>query len=72
MKSLKGQKKNKVLVRKEKGNLPVRWIKDIVNKLLDLQGLKGMVYVKGGLKEGDKIALDNAYVLQQGMKVEVR
>jgi len=42
MKSLKGQKKNKVLVRKEKGNLPVRWIKDIVNKLLDLQGLKGI------------------------------
>ena len=42
MKSLKNQKKNKVLIRKEKGKLPVKWIKDLVNKLLDLQGLKGI------------------------------
>ncbi|RMH81426.1 MAG: efflux RND transporter periplasmic adaptor subunit [Acidobacteria bacterium] len=33
---------------------------------------KGVVYVKGDLREGDKIALENAYLLQQGMKVEVR
>ncbi len=33
---------------------------------------QGVVYVKGNLKEGEKIALENAYVLQQGVKVEVR
>lgn len=33
---------------------------------------EGFVYVKGELKDGDNIALDNAYILQQGMKVEVK
>ncbi|RMH01278.1 MAG: efflux RND transporter periplasmic adaptor subunit [Aquificota bacterium] len=33
---------------------------------------KGVVYVKGGLKPEDKIALENAYLLQQGIRVEVR
>ncbi|MCS7171064.1 MAG: efflux RND transporter periplasmic adaptor subunit [Aquificaceae bacterium] len=32
----------------------------------------GVVYVKGDLKEGEGIALENAYVLQQGIKVEVK
>lgn len=31
-----------MLIRKEKGKLPVKWIKDLVNKLLDLQGLHGI------------------------------
>ncbi len=33
---------------------------------------QGIVYVKGELKDGEGIALENAYVLQQGVKVEVR
>lgn len=33
---------------------------------------RGMVYVKGELKPEDKVALENAYILQQGVKVEVR
>ncbi len=38
---MKEQKKNKVLVRKEKGKLRVKWVRDIVSKLLDIQGLEG-------------------------------
>ncbi len=39
MKSLKGQRKNKILVRKDKGRISTRWIKNIVKKLLDQKGL---------------------------------
>lgn len=39
---MKEQKKNKVLVRKEKGKVRIRWIRDIVSKLLDSQGLEGI------------------------------
>lgn len=42
MRSLKGQRKNRVLVRKEKGKLQVKWVKDVVGKLLELQGLNGV------------------------------
>ncbi|QWK12836.1 MAG: efflux RND transporter periplasmic adaptor subunit [Aquificota bacterium] len=59
------------------GNKNILWrIENGVAQAVEVEVLKqgqgSMVYVKGGLKEGDKIALDNAYVLQQGMKVEVR
>lgn len=39
MKSLKGQRKNKILVRKDKGRISTRWIKNIIKKLLDQKGL---------------------------------
>ncbi len=39
MKSLKGQRKNKILVRKDKGRISTKWIKNIVKKLLDQKGL---------------------------------
>ncbi|WP_448587878.1 efflux RND transporter periplasmic adaptor subunit [Thermocrinis sp.] len=42
---------------------------------VDVQVLKqekGTAYVKGDLKEGDKIALDNASILREGVKVEIR
>ncbi|MEJ7620816.1 MAG: rRNA maturation RNase YbeY [Aquificaceae bacterium] len=42
MKSLKEQKKNKVLVRKEKGKVRIRWVRDIVSKLLEIRGLEGI------------------------------
>lgn len=37
---MKGQEKNRVLIRKEKGRLRVRWVRDIIIKLLQAQGLK--------------------------------
>ncbi len=39
---MKEQKKNKVLVRKEKGKVRIRWVRDITGKLLDIQGLEGV------------------------------
>ncbi len=39
---MKEQKKNKVLVRKEKGKVRIRWVRDIAGKLLDIQGLEGV------------------------------
>ena len=39
---MKEQKKNKVLVRKEKGKVRIRWVRDIVSKLLDSQSLEGI------------------------------
>ncbi len=39
---MKEQKKNKVLVRKEKGKVRIRWVRDIVSKLLDSQSLEGV------------------------------
>ncbi|MCS7196238.1 MAG: rRNA maturation RNase YbeY [Aquificaceae bacterium] len=42
MKSLKGQRKNRVLIRKEKGKLKVRWLREIVSRLLELEGLQGV------------------------------
>jgi len=39
---LKEQKKNKVLVRKEKGKVRIRWVRDIVSKLLEIRGLEGI------------------------------
>ncbi len=33
---------------------------------------QGVAYVKGDLQDGEGIVLENAYVLQQGVKVEVR
>ena len=39
---------------------------------LYVKALPDFVENRENLKKGDKIALDNAYVLQQGMKVEVR
>ncbi|MFN7064946.1 MAG: efflux RND transporter periplasmic adaptor subunit [Aquificaceae bacterium] len=58
------------------GNKKIVWkIVDGVAQAVDAEVIKeekGMVYIKAPLQEGDKIALDNAYVLQEGMKVEVR
>ena len=58
------------------GNKKVVWrIKDGMAQPVEVEVIRqgeGVVYVKGDLKEGESIALDNAYVLQQGMKVEVR
>ncbi|MFN3870485.1 MAG: efflux RND transporter periplasmic adaptor subunit [Aquificaceae bacterium] len=58
------------------GNKRVVWlIEEGVAKGLQVEVVKegdGYAYVKGDLKDGQKIALDNAYVLQEGMKVEVR
>ncbi|MFN3947360.1 MAG: rRNA maturation RNase YbeY [Aquificaceae bacterium] len=42
MKNLKGQSKNKILVRKDKGKISTRWIKAIVERLLNLQGMQGV------------------------------
>ncbi|MFN7065239.1 MAG: rRNA maturation RNase YbeY [Aquificaceae bacterium] len=42
MKSLKGQGKNRVLVRKDKGEVSIRWLKGILEKLLSIQGLEGV------------------------------
>ncbi len=39
---MKEQKKNKVLVRKEKGKVRIRWVRDIVSKLLEIRGLEGI------------------------------
>ncbi|MCS6956916.1 MAG: efflux RND transporter periplasmic adaptor subunit [Aquificaceae bacterium] len=58
------------------GNKKVVWrIKDGMAQPVEVEVIRqgeGVVYVRGDLKEGEGIALDNAYVLQQGMKVEVR
>lgn len=42
MKNLKDQKKNRVLVRKDKGKISIRWIKMLVKKMLDYKGLEGI------------------------------
>ncbi|MCS6998386.1 MAG: rRNA maturation RNase YbeY [Aquificaceae bacterium] len=42
MKSSRGQRKNRVLIRKEKGKLKVRWLREIVSRLLELEGLQGV------------------------------
>jgi len=42
MKSLKELRKNRVLARKEKGKVRIRWVRDIAGKLLDIQGLEGV------------------------------
>ncbi|MFN3870829.1 MAG: rRNA maturation RNase YbeY [Aquificaceae bacterium] len=42
MKNLKGQSKNRILVRKDKGKISTRWIKAIVERLLNLQGMQGV------------------------------
>ena len=58
------------------GNKKVVWlIQDGIAKRVEVDIVKqeeGFVYAKGDLKEGDKIALDNAYVLQEGTRVEIR
>ncbi|MFN3599071.1 MAG: efflux RND transporter periplasmic adaptor subunit [Aquificaceae bacterium] len=58
------------------GTKRVVWlIEDGVAKGVQVEVVKedqGYAYVKGDLKDGQKIALDNAYVLQEGIKVEVR
>lgn len=58
------------------GNSNIVWlIQEGVVKGVKVEIVKqedGFVYVKGDLKEGDKIALDNAYMLQEGTRVEVR
>ncbi|MFN4319403.1 MAG: efflux RND transporter periplasmic adaptor subunit [Aquificaceae bacterium] len=58
------------------GNKRVVWlIEEGVAKGVQVDVLKegeGYAYVKGNLGDGQRIALDNAYVLQEGMKVEVR
>lgn len=42
MRSLKGQRKNRIWVRTKRKGLPVRWVKSLANRLLDIQGLEGM------------------------------
>ncbi len=58
------------------GNKKVVWkIQDGTAQPVQVEVIKqgqGIVYIKGELQEGDSIALENAYVLQQGVKVEVR
>lgn len=58
------------------GNKKVVWkIENRTAQPVQVEVIKqgqGTVYIKGDLKDGDSIALENAYVLQQGMKVEVR
>jgi len=39
---LKELRKNRVLARKEKGKVRIRWVRDIAGKLLDIQGLEGV------------------------------
>ncbi|MFN3599206.1 MAG: rRNA maturation RNase YbeY [Aquificaceae bacterium] len=50
MKSLRGQRKNRILVKKDKGKISTGWIKAIVESLLNLQGMQGIeisVYLTG-------------------------
>ena len=39
---MKELRKNRVLARKEKGKVRIRWVRDIAGKLLDIQGLEGV------------------------------
>ncbi|MDW8095690.1 MAG: efflux RND transporter periplasmic adaptor subunit [Aquificaceae bacterium] len=58
------------------GNRRVVWrVQDGVAQPVRVEVIKqgkGVVYIKGELKEGEGIALENAYILQQGTRVEVR
>ncbi|MCX7990025.1 MAG: efflux RND transporter periplasmic adaptor subunit [Aquificaceae bacterium] len=58
------------------GNRRVVWkVQDGVAQPVQVEVIKqgqGLVYLKGDLKEGEGIALENAYILQQGIRVEVR
>lgn len=58
------------------GSRKVVWtVKEGTAQPVQVEVLKqgqGVVYVKGDLREGESVVLENAYVLQQGMKVEVR
>ncbi|MFN0239109.1 MAG: rRNA maturation RNase YbeY [Aquificaceae bacterium] len=50
MKNLKGQRKNRVLVRKEKGKVKTQWVREILSRLLQAHGLKNTeisVYLTG-------------------------
>lgn len=55
---MKGQRKNKVSVRKEKGKVKVKWVKHIVRRLLDIQGLEG-IEVSVYLTDDESIRLLN-------------
>jgi len=47
---LKGQRKNRVLVRKEKGKVKTQWVREILSRLLQAHGLKNTeisVYLTG-------------------------
>ncbi|MDW8236934.1 MAG: efflux RND transporter periplasmic adaptor subunit [Aquificaceae bacterium] len=59
-----------------RGTKKIVWrIENGVANLVEVQVIKkegSLVYVQGPLKEGDLIALENAYLLQQGMKVVLR
>lgn len=38
---MKRQRKNRVLVRKEKGRIRVKWVREVLNVLMQAQGLEG-------------------------------
>ncbi len=47
---MKGQRKNRVLVRKEKGKVKTQWVREILSRLLQAHGLKNTeisVYLTG-------------------------